>query len=225
MKTGFFAVAFAILRKDLIAEVRSREIIGVMGLYALLAVIIFSFALELDRIARQEAIAGVLWVTVTFASILGLNRSMNSEREQGNIDAMLLAPIDRAAIFLGKFLGNFLLVLVVGLVLLPLMTILYNINMISLWMVGILVLGTFGICSTGTLLSAMTVQTRARDALLPIALLPVVLPVLMAAVKASTAILADAPLEDWQSWPQILLVINVIYFVLCYFVFEYAIEE
>lgn len=225
MKTGFFAVAFAILRKDLIAEVRSREIIGVMGLYALLAVIIFSFALELDRIARQEAIAGVLWVTVTFASILGLNRSMNSEREQGNIDAMLLAPIDRAAIFVGKFLGNFLLVLAVGLVLLPLMTILYNINMISLWMIGILVLGTFGICSTGTLLSAMTVQTRARDALLPIALLPVVLPVLLAAVKASSAILADAPFEDWQSWPQILLVINVIYFVLCYFVFEYAIEE
>ena len=91
MKTGFWQVTFAILRKDMLAEMRSRELLSVMGLFALLSVLIFSFALEMDRDAREAAISGVIWVTVAFASIIGLNRSMNSEREQGSFDALLLA--------------------------------------------------------------------------------------------------------------------------------------
>src|SRR5574338_1241472 len=126
MSTPFFQAVVAIIRKDLQAELRSRELVGSMGLFALLSVLVFSFALELDRVARSEAISGVLWVTVVFASILGLNRSLAMERDQGNLDAMLLAPIDRTAIFIGKFIGNFIFALTVGLLLLPLMTILYN---------------------------------------------------------------------------------------------------
>lgn len=225
MKTGFFKVALAIFRKDLRMELRSREIIGAMLLFALLSILIFSFALELDRIARQEAISGVLWMTVVFASVLGLNRSMATERDQGNIDAMLMAPLDRSAIFVGKFTGNLVFTLFVGVVLLPLMTILFNVVMVDLWVIAVLLLGTLGICSTGTLLAAMTVQTRAREALLPIALLPVALPVLLAAVKATTGIISGAPQADWIAWPQILLVINVIYLVLAFLTFEYAIEE
>ena len=225
MKTPFFYVAYVIFLKDLRAELRSREMIGSMLLFALLSILIFSFALELDRVARQEAISGVLWVTVVFASILGLNRSMVMEREQANMDALLMAPIDRAAIFIGKAFANMLFALAVGLILLPVMTILYNITMINLAMLAILLLGTAGISITGTLLAAMTVQTRAREALLPIALLPVVLPLLLGAVRASTGIISGAPLEDWGGWLQILLVVDLVYLLLCFLMFEFVIEE
>ena len=115
MKTPFITCVSAIVSKDLRAEIRSRELLSVMGLFALLSVLVFSFALELDRQAREEAVSGVLWVTLIFASMLGLNRSMALERDQGSLDAMLAAPVSRAAIFVGKLLGNFLFTAVVGL--------------------------------------------------------------------------------------------------------------
>lgn len=225
MTTSFWTVTFAIVRKDLQAELRSRELIATMLLFALLSVLIFSFALELDRVAREEAVSGVLWVTVVFASILGLNRSMAMERENGSMDAMLLAPINRTSIFIGKLVGNYLFTQTVGLFLLPLMTVLYNINLLSWWLLGILVLGTLGICITGTLLAAMTVQTRAREALLPIVMLPVILPLLLAAVNATNGIISNKPFADWSTWPQVLIVVNVVYLVLCFMTFAYVIEE
>ena len=130
MKTPFLKTVWSIVRKDLRMEFRSRELVSSMGLFALLSILIFSFALELDRVARGEAISGVLWVTVVFASILGLNRSLAMERDGGNLDAMLIAPIDRTAIFGGKLVGNFIFTLIVGLVLLPVMTILYNVDLV-----------------------------------------------------------------------------------------------
>ena len=225
MKTPFLATVVAIVRKDLQAELRSRELVTSMGLFALLAVLIFSFALELDRVAREEAVAGVLWVTIVIASVLGLNRSMAMERDQGNLDAMLMAPIDRAAIFFGKLAGNLVFALVVGLLLIPLMTILYNRNLVQPWLIAILLLGTFGFSTVGTLLATMTAQTRARESLLPIVMLPVALPVLLPAVRASTAILTGSPQADWIAWPQILVVVDVIYLVMCFLLFEYVIEE
>lgn len=225
MNTPFFQAVLAILRKDLRTELRSRELVSSMGLFALLSVFIFSFALELDRIARQEAISGVLWVTVVFASILGLNRSLAMERDQGNLDAMLLAPVNRAAIFLGKLIGNYLFALAVGLLLLPVMTVLFNMPLLQPWLLLILFLGTLGFSTIGTLLATMTVQTRARESLLPIVMLPVALPVLLASVRASTNILTNAPIDDWIAWPQILVVVDIIYLVLCFLLFEYVIED
>jgi heme exporter protein B len=225
VKTPFWQAVFAIARKDLRAELRSRELVNTMGLFALLSVLIFSFALELDRAARQESISGVLWVTVVFASFLGLNRSLAMERDQGNIDALLLAPIHRNAIFAGKLLGNFLFTLVVGLVLLPVMSLLYNMPLIQPWILVILLLGIAGFATVGTLLATMTVQTRARESLLPIVMLPVALPVLLAVVRSSTAVLNNAPIDDWIAWPQILIVVDVVYLTVCFLLFEYVIES
>lgn len=225
MKTPLLAAIFAIVRKDLRAEVRSRELVMTMALFSFLSILVFSFALELDRQARSDSIAGVLWVTIIFASILGLNRSLAMERDQGNLDALLIAPVDRSAVFFGKLIGNFLFALVVGLVLLPVMTVLYNVNLIQPWILLLLVEGTLGISVVGTLLATMTVQTRARESLLPIVMLPVALPVLLAAVRASTAVLSAAPPADWVTWPQLLAVIDVIYLVLCALMFEYVVEE
>ncbi|MBZ0275492.1 MAG: heme exporter protein CcmB [Anaerolineae bacterium] len=225
MKTPFFKAVLTIVRKDLRTELRSRELVSSMGLFALLSILIFSFALELDRVARQEAISGVLWVTVVFASFLGLNRSLAMERDQGNLDAMLIAPIARTTIFFGKLVGNFIFAIVVGLLLLPIMAVLFNVPLIQPLVLAILFMGTFGFSTVGTLLASMTVQTRARENLLPIVMMPLALPLLLAAVKASTNILTGSATEDWIAWTQILAVVDIIYLVMCFVMFEYVIEE
>ncbi len=225
MKTRFLAVVSAIIRKDLQAELRSRELVGSMGLFALLSVLIFSFALELDRVARIEAVSGVLWVTIVFSSILGLNRSMAMERDQGNLEGLLIAPIDRGAIFVGKLVGNFLFTLTVGAVLLPLMTVLYNLTLITPTLILTLLLGILGFSVVGTLLAAMTVQTRARDALLPIVMMPVALPLLLLAVRATTGIVNVAPEDQWLAFLQLLGVLDVVFLALCFILFDFVIEE
>ena len=222
MKTPFFRATFSIIRKDLQAEFRSRELVSSMLLFSFLSILIFSFALELNRIAEKEVVSGVLWVTIIFASILGLNRSLANEREQGNLDAMMLAPIDRTAIYAGKMFGNFLFSFIVGLSLLPLMTVLFNITLTSPLMFINLALGTLGFAAVGTLLATMTVQTRSRETLLPIAMMPVTLPVLLIVVRASEGIIDGDPEIGWLLT---LIVIDLIYLVLGFILFEYVIED
>ncbi|MCY3834520.1 MAG: heme exporter protein CcmB [Chloroflexi bacterium] len=225
MKTPFITCVAAIVRKDLRAEIRSRELLSVMGLFALLSVLLFSFALELDRQAREEVVSGVLWVTLIFASLLGLNRSMALERDQGGLDAILAAPVSRAAIFVGKLLGNFVFTGIVGFVLLPLMTALYGMNLLRAPLILTTIIGLFGFATVGTLLATLTVQTRAREALLPIAMLPIVLPFVLTAVRATKAILSGAAANEWQSALGMLAAITLIYFLLCLLLYEYVVGE
>ncbi|MCE2472492.1 MAG: heme exporter protein CcmB [Anaerolineae bacterium] len=223
MTTPFLKCVLAIVAKDLRAEMRSRELLSVMALFALLSILVFSFALELDRAARAEAVSGVLWVTLIFASLLGLNRSLAQESDQGNLDALLLAPVSRSAIFVGKFAGNSIFTGIVGLLLLPLMTVLYSMQMLDIRVIFTTLVGIVGFCSIGTLLATMTVHTRAREALLPIALLPVALPFLLTAVRATKGVLNGAP--DWQVWLQLLAGITVIYVALCLLLYGFVVEE
>jgi len=225
MKMPFITSVAAIIKKDLRAEFRARELVSLMGLFTLLSVLVFSFALELDREAREEAVSGVLWVTLIFASILGLNRGMAQERDQGGLDAMLAAPVSRSAIYLGKLLGNFFFTAIVALVMLPLMTVLYGKNLLDAWVIGTTVIGVFGFAAIGTLLATLTIQTRAREALLPIAMLPIVLPFLLTAVRATTGLLNGAVEREWQSSLGMLAAITVIYFVMCLLLYRYVVEE
>ncbi len=224
MQTPFLRAVYGIALKDLQAELRSRELLSLMLIFALLSLLIFSFALELDRIAREESISGVLWVTVAFASIIGLNRSLTLEREQGSLDAMLIAPIQRAAIFVGKLVGNFLFALIVGALLIPIAALLYNLPALSLWLIGALVLGTLGLSSVGTLLATMTAQTRTRESLLPIVMLPLALPIVLTAVRATTGILSGQPSGDWLAWLQLLAFVDAVYFAACFVMFEFVVE-
>ena len=223
MKTAYIETVLAIASKDLRVELRSRELLSMTAIFALLSILVFSFALELDRTAREEAVSGVLWVTLIFASLLGLNRSLAQEYDQGNLDALLLAPVSRSAIFVGKLAGNALFTGLVGFLLLPLMTALYGMNMLDGRLILTTLTGIFGFCAIGTLLATMTVQTRAREALLPIAMLPIALPFLLTAVRATKGILIGA--SEWQVWFQLLLGITVIYLVLCLLLYKYVVEE
>ena len=223
--TPFLAAAGAIFRKDVRAEMRSRELIGSMVLFALLAVLVFSFALDLNRQGLLDSISGVLWVTLIFASILGLNRSMAMERDQGNLDALLLAPISRPAIYIGKLAGNLVFVLSVALSLAVVITILFNAVLFDPRLLLVLALGAIGYSTIGTLLAAMSVQTRARESLLPIIMLPVALPLLLASVRATSALLNGAADDQWLPWLSILIVLDIIFLVLGFLLFEFVVED
>jgi len=166
----------------------------------------------------------VLWVTVAFASIIGLNRSLTIEREQGNLDALLIAPIHRSAIFVGKMAGNFLFALIVGALLVPIAALIYNMPLLSAWLVIVLLLGTLGLSAVGTLLATMTAQTRTRESLLPVVMLPLALPVVLTAVRATTGILSAQPSADWLGWLQLLAFVDAAYFAACFVMFEFVIE-
>lgn len=223
--TGYWRVVGTIVWKDLRAEIRSREMVNSMILFTLMTVMVFSLALELDREARQTTVTGVLWVTIVFAGILGLGRSLASEKDRGSLDALLLAPIDRSALFFGKMIGNLVFVLVIAGVLLVLLTVMFNMTLIKPLLLAVVVLGVVGFTTVGTLLSSMSVHARAREAMLPILLMPVVLPVLISAVRASSAILEGLPRDDWLPWIQLLAVADVIFIAAAYALFDYVVEE
>lgn len=215
----------AIVWKDVASELRSRELLGAMLVFSLLVLLVFNFALELQTQMRTEISAGVLWVTLAFAGTLGLNRSMGMERERGCMDGLLLTPADRSAIYFGKALANWLFMLIVAAIMMPLFGALYNMSLIQPGLLLVVVLGTMGYAVVGTLLSTMAVQTRTRDILLPILLFPVVLPLLIAAVKASNGYLTALPIDEISPWLNLILVFDVIFVAVAMMTFDYIVQE
>ncbi len=219
------AAALIVARKDLLVEWRNRQLLSAMVIFAILVVLIFNFALELDAKTRQTITAGVLWTTFVFAGTLGLNRSMAIEKENESLDGLLLAPIDRSGIYFGKILANLVIMGIVELITLPLYGLLYNVNVLNGGLLLVIALGSIGYTAVGTLLASMAVQTRTRDLLLPVLLFPVIIPLLVAALRASTGFLDGLEME--YIWPSLNMMIayNVIMLALGYMFFDYVIEE
>lgn len=215
----------AVLWKDIAAELRSRELVGAMLVFGFLVILIFNFALSLDLRTRGSVTAGVLWVTFAFSGTLGLNRSMAIEKDRGCLDGLLLAPVDRSAIYFGKVLGNLLFMLIVEALVIPLYAVLYNVNLFLPELALVILLGSIGYTVVGTLLSSMAVQARTRDILLPILLFPVVLPVLIAAVNASKGILQGFERSEIMVWLNILIVYDIIFTAVGFMAFDYVVEE
>lgn len=222
---AFIRSLSAIVWKDLAAELRSRELLSAMLVFGLLVILIFNFALELDARARATVTAGVLWVTFAFAGTLGLNRSMAMEKDRGCLDGLLLAPVDRSAIYFGKAIGNLIFMLIMEAIVLPVYSVLYSVNLFTPGLLLVIVLGSIGYVAVGTLLSTMAVQTRTRDVLLPILLFPMVIPILIAAVKSSTGFLQGSAMADILPWINLLVVYDVIFIAAAFMVFDYIVEE
>jgi heme exporter protein B len=223
---GFLKATFAIVWKDLAAELRSRELFSAMFVFSLLVILIFNFALELDIKTRQSVTAGVLWVTFAFAGTLGLNRSMAIEKDRGCLDGLLLAPVDRTAIYFGKAISNLAFMLIVEAIVLPVYSFLYNIDLFNPGLLLIILLGSIGYTAVGTLLASMAIQARTRDVLLPILLFPVVIPVLIAAVKASGGYLTGEVFSNGiLPWMNLLIVYDVVFIAIAYMVFDFVVEE
>ncbi|TLN14678.1 cytochrome C biogenesis protein, partial [bacterium] len=169
--------------------------------------------------------SGILWVTFTFAGTLGLNRSMAVEKDRGCLDGLLLAPVDRTAIYFGKALANWIFMLAVAAIVLPVYSVLYNVNLFNPGLLLVILLGSEGYVAVGTLLASMAVQARTRDILLPILLFPVVIPVVVAAVKASGNFLAGLEMIEIQPWLNLLIVYDVIFTAVSFMVFDAVVEE
>jgi heme exporter protein B len=225
--TSFFRALSAVVWKDLSAELRSRELLSAMLVFALLVILIFNFALDLDPATRRQSniTSGVLWVIFTFAGTLGLNRSMAVEQDRGCIDGLLLAPVDRSAIYFGKTIANLIFMLIVEAIVLPVYSLLYNVNLFQGGFLLITILGSIGYVAVGTLLATMAVHARTRDVLLPILLFPVVLPVVMSAVKGSTGYLDGLPFSEIRPWINLLIAYDIIFLAVAFMVFDYVVEE
>ena len=224
---SYLRKVWAIVWKDVVAEFRTKEMFSTMFVFAVLVIVVFNFAFDLrvsgERV-RQVA-PGALWVAFTFAGVLGLNRAFVLEKDRGCLEGLLLAPVDHTAIYFGKMISSVLFMLVVEALMLPVFTAFFGVNLFDLRLVLIIVLGTVGFAAVGTILSAMTAQTRAREVLLPILLLPVAAPVLIAAVKATSGILDGLTLSEVARWLQLLLAFDIIFPTVAFMTFDYVVKE
>lgn len=218
---------WAIVWKDIITELRTKELFSSMFTFALLIILIFSFTFGFSVEFIPIAAPGILWVAFTFAGVLGLSRSFALEKEGNSILGLLISPVDRSSIFIGKMIGNMIFVFIVEAIILPIFVLFFNYNLfgnVSLLLV-VIFLGTIGFVSVGTLFSAMAVNTRLREVLLPVLLFPVIIPVIVSSVKLIGAILDGKPIGEAGSSFQILVSFDVIFIVICTIVFEYVVEE
>ena len=216
----------AIVIKDVSAELRTREMVSSMLVFSLLVILIFNFAFDLRADNQRTLAPGVLWVAIAFGGMLGLSRSFIVEMDRGSIEGLLLAPMDRSAIYLGKMLGNVLFMAGVEIIILPVFVVLFNLSAGDLLpLAGIMVLGTIGFAGVGTLFSAMAVHTRAREVLLPVLLFPVVIPVMLSAVRLTAAVLDGLPLAEMQNWLSLLIAFDAIFLALSVILFDYVMEE
>ena len=228
VRSGFWPTgvdALRLLRKDLRVELRSREILITMGYFGFLVVLIFAFAFSGGRsVPMPPLVAGILWVAVALSGTLGLGRAFEREREGDCLRALLLAPISRPAIYLGKTLGVLVFMLVVEAIVFPTVLFFFNLRLDGVQLaqlLSILSLGTVGYAILGTLLAAMLARARAKDVLLAIIFYPLVLPVLIVGVKATTAILDPLePVDALGIWIRLLVVFDVLFGVLALWIFE-----
>jgi len=218
----FLEQILTILWKDIRYELRSKQTWTGMGLFALLVLVIFNFAFDL-RVDNKAAIApGVLWVAFVFASLLGLGRTIAAEREKGSLDRLLLCPVSRKAIYLAKLLGNMLFIGVVEIVALPIFAALFDVPLFGA-LLPIVLLGTLGIAAVGTLFSAMAAATQARELLLPVLVFPLIVPVVISAVRATGTLMV--PTANEPPWLGLMAAFDIIFLSVSMLTFEYVIEE
>ncbi len=218
---------WAIVWKDIITELRTKELFSSMFTFALLIILIFNFTFGFSVGFIPVAAPGILWVAFTFSGVLGLSRSFALEKEENSILGLILSPVDRSLIFLGKMIGNMIFVLIVEMIILLIFVLFFNYNLFGgiLSLLFAIFLGTIGFVSVGTLFSAMALNTKLREVLLPVLLFPIIIPVIVSSVKISGVILDGKPIGEAGSALQILIFFDIIFIALCVIVFEYVIEE
>ncbi len=215
---------FAIIWKDLVLEARRRETVVSLFVLGVLMLVVFNFAIEITPANVGELAPGMLWVAVVFSATLGLSRTFLVERENGAMTALLLAPIDRGSLYLAKFTVNLILMLVFEALLLPVFLLFfgYGIGMETLHLAAVLTAGTIGLAATGTLFALAALGTRAREMMLPLIVLPLQIPLVIAAVRATHMVLSGQPIWELGSWGTILVAFDVLFVTLGWLAFEFV---
>jgi heme exporter protein B len=216
---------FAIFRKDLLNELRAKEITVSVLVFVLLILVIFTFTFDMEADQVSTSAPGILWVALTFGGVIGLNRTFAIEKEDSRLEGLLLCPMDHAVIFWGKLAGVFTFMLIIAAVITPVFLALFNLPLFLPRLALVIVLALLGFAAVGTLFAAVAVNIRSRDIMLPVLFLPVVAPVVIAAVKATGPILAGMPWGEIATWLQIIAAFDIIYLVVATLVFEFVVEE
>lgn len=224
--TAFARRAWIVLWKDVVSERRSKETLNALVFFSLLLLFLFQFSLGDDRERLVSALPGLLWLGFVLSGLVALGRAFLAERENDCWEGLLLAPGDKSAIYLGKVGGNLLLMFLVEAILLVLFTLFFNLDVAGHLprLAVVLALGTIGFAAVGTLFGAMTAHVRARELLFPVLLLPVQIPVLLGAVKATEAVLAGEPLGAVAHWLKLLAAADVVYLVVGVLTFDAILE-
>ena len=215
----------ALLWKDVLIELRTRDAIVAMMVFGILALTVFNFAFEL----RAESIAlvapGVLWVAVLFAGVLGLGRAFTHERERGSMEGLLLCPADRGTIFVAKFLANLTFIGAAEIVIVPVYDSFFDVAALRPGVVAVILLATIGFAAVGTVFGAMSVNTRAKEVMLPVLLLPIVTPLIIGAVRATGVLIDGGAFSDIWTWVNLLIAVDVVYLTVSFLVFEFVLED
>lgn len=224
---GFLRPLAALVWKDLLLELRSRDIVVSALVFGLLVAVVFNFALRVNPQRAAELAPGVLWTAFAFAGVLAMSRAFVREREQGGLEGLLLAPVSRDAVFLGKALVSLLFMLIIEAALLPVFAALLNFSAFSPILLLTLLLATVGFATVGVLFSAIAVQTRSREIMLPALFFPVILPVLIGAVEVSGRVMDGG---GWAEggivrWLLLLAVFDLLFLVICPWLFSIIVEE
>jgi heme exporter protein CcmB len=220
----FARAVWLILRKDLTVEIRSGEIAYTTLFFAVSCILIFAFALVKDGRGPEDGAAGLLWIAIAFAGTLALGRTFERERQSETLRALLMAPTARPAVYVGKLLGILALLAGVELILVPLVALLFQARALldhPLWLAAILFAGTLGFASVGTLFAAMLIRARSRDVLLPVLLYPVIVPVMIAGVRGTAALLQpDVDEGVLRFWLALIAMFDVVFVTLALWTFE-----
>ena len=223
----FLRLALAIAGKDIRVELRSRTALLSALVFAALVLVVFNFARDPTAISATALAPGVLWVTFALAAMVAMNRAFNIERENAALDGLLLAPVPREALFLGKLLANLAFVGTVELITLPLFTLFFNVSLggVLPGIIGVAALATIGFVAVGTIFSAMAVRTRFAELMLPVLLLPFMVPPLIGAVQVTSRLLAGRPLSEMLGWLRLLALYDVVFVTLCTLAFSAVVDE
>jgi heme exporter protein B len=215
--------------KDLLMEFRTKQMLNSMVIFSLLVIVIFNYSFSniLFNIKVEDIAPGILWIAFTFAGMLGLSRSFSSEKEDGCLEGLKLCPVDSSTIYLGKVISNLVIMLLIETIIVPLFIVLFNFSDVKglAGLIVIILLGTIGFILVGTLFSALTVNMRTREILLPVILFPIIIPLIMSAVMATQKVLSTGDLFSAIDEIRLLVVYDLVFFIAAQLVFEYVIED
>lgn len=224
----FLKTVWLVTRKDMLVELRSREIVYTTLFFAVSCVLVFGFSFVRDGRPVEAAAAGILWIAIAFSGTLALGRTFDRERQSDTLRALMMAPVDRPALYVGKLVGVLILLAVVEAVVTPLVAFMFQAPIFAhpVLMVSLLAAGTTGFAAVGTLFAAMLVRARSRDVLLPIILYPITIPVIIAGVRGTAALLqAEGGLPMARAWLAMLVFFDVVFVTLALWTFEPTMTE
>ena len=219
------AVIWAIGRKDLLLETRNKDIIVAVSAFALLVLMVFTFAIDINQVNAKLTGPGILWASIAFAGVTGLNRAFALELEGNTLEALMLAPISRDLIYVGKMFGNFLFITAAQIIVIPIFAVLFNLAVLKWEMLVVSLLTTIGFSAIGTLFAAMSMRVRAREVMLPLLFLPVVTPLIMAAVESTSHVVNDGSWPEISQWIQLALAFDIAFIVISAFIFQQILED